>query len=89
MRTSLNDIALTERYLFGKLAPEESLLFQARLLTDPILRAHVAVQQKVYTLLLHFHRKKMKEEVRTIHNAHFHDPAHAEFKEQINQLFKP
>jgi anti-sigma factor RsiW len=88
MRTSLNDIAHTEKYLQGRLSPEERLVFEARLLTSPLLRWNVSTQQKVYTLLKLYHRKKMKQQVKTVQDKLFHDAQHAEWKKEILQLFK-
>jgi hypothetical protein len=88
MRTSLNDIRQTENYLHRTLSPEESLLFEARLLSDPVLRLNVYVQQKVYSLLRLYHRKKTKEALEEVHQRIFHDPAKADLQQQIAQLFK-
>jgi len=88
MRTSLNDLRQTENYLHGALSPEESLVFEAHLLKDPVLRLNVYVQQKVYTLLRLYHRKKVKEELEEVHQRIFRDPAKADLQQEIAQLFK-
>ncbi|SKC61509.1 hypothetical protein [Ohtaekwangia koreensis] len=88
MRTSLNDIALAEKYLLGKLEPEETLVFEARLLTNPVLRWNVAAQKKVYSVLKLYHRKKLKKEVQVVHQTIFNDAKHQDFKQEILQLFK-
>ncbi|HEY9044386.1 MAG TPA: hypothetical protein VIN08_00735 [Ohtaekwangia sp.] len=88
MRTSLNDIALAERYIAGKLSPEDALVFQARLLTEPLLRWNVAALRKVYIVVKGYHRKKIREEAAAVHRARFNDPAHAAFQQQIYQLFQ-
>ena len=88
MRTSLNDIAHAEKDLHNQLSPEERLLFEARLLTSPLLRWNVSVQQKVYTLVKLYHRKKIKQQAKNVHDKLFHDVRHADWKEEIIQLFK-
>lgn len=88
MRTSLNDIRNIENYLEGKLNPEELLVFQARLLSDPVLKLNVYVQQKVYSILRLYHRKKLKEEVETVHQRVFGDPLKVKFQQAVYQLFK-
>lgn len=88
MRTSLNDIAHAEKYLHNRLSPEERLLFEARLLTSPLLRWNVSVQQKVYTFVKLYHRKKIKQQAKNVHDKLFHDARHADWKEEIIQLFK-
>lgn len=88
MRTSLNDIRIIENYLAGKLDPEESLLLQARLLTDPVLKLNVYVQQKVHSILLLYHRQKLIEEIEEVHQRLFGDPGKGNFQRRIFQLFK-
>jgi hypothetical protein len=88
MRTSLNEIALTEKYLQGQLSPEERLVFEARLLTSPLLRCNVSVQQKVYTLTKLYHRRKIKQQALNVQHKLFHESQHAEWKEEIVKLFK-
>lgn len=88
MTTSLNDIARTEKYLQNQLPPEDKLLFEARLLTNPLLRWNVSAQQKVYTLLKLYHRTKIKEQAQTVQQKLFQESQHAAWKEQITQLFK-
>jgi hypothetical protein len=88
MRTSWNDIAFAEKYLHGQLTPEERLVFEARLLTSPILRWNVSAQQKVYTLVKIYHRGKIKQQAKNVQDKLFHDARHADWKKEIIQLFK-
>lgn len=89
MRTSLTDIKQAEAWLQGTLTPQDSLLFEARILTNPLLRANVALQKKVLALLRFYHRKKLKEELEAVHQRLFSDPAKADFQQQIHHLFTP
>ncbi len=88
MRTSLNEIKHVEKYLFKQLSAEETLLFEAKLLVNPILRLNVRIQEKIYSLIKMYHRKKLKEEFEIIHENLFSDPARKEFQQSIHQLFK-
>lgn len=88
MRTSLNNIAHAEKYLHDQLPAEERLVFEARLLTSPLLRWNVSAQQKVYTLVKLYHRRKMKQQAKNTQNKLFHDARHAYWKKEIIQLFK-
>lgn len=88
MRTSLSDIAYAEKYLREQLSPEDKLVFEARLLTSPVLRWNVSAQQKVYTLVKLYHRRKIKQQAANIQSKLFHDARHAEWKKEIIQLFK-
>jgi cytochrome c-type biogenesis protein CcmH/NrfG len=71
-----------------KLPPEERLLFEAQLLTSPLLRWNVSAQQRVYTLLKLYHRRKIKEQTQTVQQKLFQESQHAAWREQITQLFK-
>ena len=88
MRTSLNEIKHVEKYLFKQLSAEESLLFEAKLLVNPVLRLNVRIQEKIYSLIKMYHRKKIKAEFEIIHDNLFSDPAKKEFQQSIHQLFK-
>jgi hypothetical protein len=88
MRTSLNEIRHAEKYLFKQLNTEESLLFEAKMLINPLLRLNVSIQKKVYSLIRLYHRKKLKEELETIHENLFNHPDKKEFRESVHQLFK-
>lgn len=87
MTTSLNEIKTVEDFLNGKLIPEESLLFRAGLLIDPLLRMNVSMQKKTYSLIRLYGRRKLRSEITTIQEKIFNDPANALFKQRIEQLF--
>lgn len=87
MRTSLNEIKNIEEYLEKKLPPEESLLFEARFLTQPTFSFHVQLQRRIFSLVKIFHRKKMKQELEQIHHRLFNDPTRHSFQKRIQQYF--
>lgn len=87
MKTSWNETRQMERYLLKKMSLEESLLYQARLLTNPLLRMQAFYQKKVYTLLHFYHRKKLKEEVNQVHDKLFADVSKTDFQQSILYLF--
>jgi hypothetical protein len=89
MRTSLTDIKQAEAWLQGQLATPEALLFEARQLTNPLLRLNVALQQQAVKLVSLYHHKKLKEEVEAVHQKLFSNPQKAAFQKEITQLFKP
>ncbi|HEY5751101.1 MAG TPA: hypothetical protein VIU12_33785 [Chryseolinea sp.] len=88
MRTSLNDIRLAEKHIQKTLEPSESLVFQARLITEPVLRWDVYLLRKVCDVLALRQRKGVKTEMEAIHTRLFTHPAKADFQKQIFQLFK-
>jgi hypothetical protein len=88
MRTSLTEIQQAEQYLHLQMNPEDRLVFEAQMLTNPILKTNVGLQQKVYRLLRLFHRRQLKQETEALHQSLFNDPRKSEFRQSILQLFK-
>jgi hypothetical protein len=88
MRTSLNEICRNEKYLEGGLSTEDRLLFEARILTNPLLKMNLFFQQKTLALVRMYHRKKLKEEAEQAHQRLFSDPAKAAFRHSVLQFFK-
>ena len=88
MRTSLTDIQQTESYLTGGLATGDALVFEARLLTDPVLKSNMGYQQKAYKLLRFFHLKLVREEVTEVDGLIFSSEDNKGFVKQIQSLFK-
>jgi hypothetical protein len=88
MRTSLTEIQQTEKYLLGEMHPEDALVFEARILSNPLLKMNVFFQKKVHAVLRAYHRKKLKEEAESIHQQLFSDPGKNDFREMIFHCFK-
>jgi hypothetical protein len=87
MRTSLNEIKMIEDHVVKKLSAEEELLFQARLILYPSLKDKVMWQEKVYSLVQSYGRKKLKEEIGEVHHKMFSAPEHEGFRKKIFNLF--
>jgi hypothetical protein len=87
MRTFFSEIAETERYLKGEMPPDESVLFQARLLLDRNLSEKAFYHAKVHRMALLYRRKKMKERLQAVHEKFFSDPKKLSFRERILQIF--
>lgn len=83
----MNNIRQTEAYIKGEMQPEEALLFEAQLLTNPLMRIDLRLQQKAYSLIRLFHRKKLKEEIAAVQEQLFNDPEKEAFRQQISRLF--
>jgi hypothetical protein len=88
MRASLNEIKTTELFLSAQLSPPENLLFEARILTNPILQMNVALQQKIYAVVRAYHIKQLKIELRAIQHDLFSDPDKKSFQQTIQQQFQ-
>ncbi len=87
MRTSLTDIRDAEMYLKGTLGSEESLVFEARLLTNAELKSNLNSQRTLYQLLTVFQRKKIKDEVLKIHSQVFGPAGNHEFQDSVLRIF--
>jgi hypothetical protein len=88
MRTSLTEIQQTEKFLLGEMNPGDALVFEARMLSKPLLKMNVFFQKKVHAVLRAYHRKKLKEEAEAVHQQFFSDPAKKDFREMIFHCFK-
>lgn len=87
MKTSSTDIFLTEKYLCGELSPEDSVLFQAQMLIDPERKKNTYFHRMVHSLIAQYHRKKLKAEIEQVHQKLFQDPAKADFRQEVMNLF--
>ena len=87
MKTSWNQTKSIEDYITGKLTPEEELLFDVKMLINPLLRLQVMIQKKVYILVRQYARKKIRSEIEAVHDKIFHDPARASFQAEIRRHF--
>ena len=88
MRTSLNEIRQTELYLQGGMDTGDALVFEARLLTDPVLSTNMHYQKMVYKVLSLFNRKAIKYEIATVEDRLFTNPEYGAFQRHIHSLFK-
>lgn len=87
MKTSYCEIIKTEKYLRGKMRPEDSLVFQARLLLDKDLERNTLFHRIVHRMVTLYFRKKLKREIQAAHTRLFNDPLHAGFKDEILKNF--
>ena len=87
MRTSLNDIKLTDDYLFKKVSPQDKLLFDARLILNPDLADGLLWQKQTHAIIHHYSRKKLKGEIENVHQQLFNTSRHRSFAQRILSLF--
>lgn len=88
MMTSRNNTRTIDSYLNGTLSHADRLLFEARLIIDPVLKSDLFFQKKTYLLIKMYHREKLKVELQTVHQKIFNDPDKMDFRRSIYQLFK-
>ena len=88
MKTSFPDIIRTEKYLRNELDPQETLLFEARLLVSEEWRANTYFHKMVHRLVQIYNRRRLKSEVEAVYERLFQTPANASFRDQMTSLFK-
>ena len=86
MRT-LNELKLIEKYLLNKMSISSKLVFEAKLLIDPVLKRNVEWQRKLYSIVRLSGRRIVQAEAERIHHKLFSDPAKQAFHQSIFQLF--
>ncbi len=86
MKTS-NEMRQIEKYILEKLHTSSRLLFEAKLLIDPLLKANVEIHRTLYTIIRVSGRRKIKSEVSRVHHELFTDPSHKNFQQTIFELF--
>jgi hypothetical protein len=88
MRTSLNEIKQIEDHLLRLAPPEDSLVFEAKMILDNELHQRVLLQQQSYALVQQYGRKQLKAEIEAIHQQIFSNPTQQSFVNRIRSLFK-
>ena len=88
MTTSSIETREIEAHLSGVQHPEESLLFQAKLVLQPNLAEKVKWQQQTYRLLQLYSRQKLRTEISEVENILFSDDVHLSFRQKIFRLFR-
>lgn len=77
-----------EKYLHRKLSIANRLLFDAKLIIDPVLGRQVRLQKRLYAIVRQSGRRELKNEVDQIHHRLFNDPENAAFREQVYKIFQ-
>lgn len=77
-----------ERYLFGELNTGARLLFEAKLIIDPVLKRQMRCQQKLYAVIRQSGRRALKLEVDQIHQRVFNNPEKKSFHQQVFKFFQ-
>jgi hypothetical protein len=87
MRTSLNETEQIEAHLLKHSEPGDTLVFEARLLLEPELKDKLLWQQRTYTLVQHYGRQQLKQEIEVVYQKLFTQPEHLSFRQKIRKLF--
>jgi hypothetical protein len=87
MPTSPNNLAYLEDGLLRRLAPDEQLVFDARLLVDESLRSEAEELQTAYAAITAAAREQLRAEVKAVHEQLFTSKVHSNFRNRILRLF--
>jgi hypothetical protein len=88
MRTSLNNIKEIDNHVLGLASPQDSLLFEARMIINPELKLDVAWHRQTLTLVQQYGRKQLRADIEAVHNQLFTQPQHLSFRQSILRFFK-
>lgn len=83
-----NDVKLIESFLLRKLSTSSRLLFEARIILDPVLAKSVTAQEKLYAIIRQAGRRKLRSEIEKTHHLLFTDPEKENFRQEVLQLFQ-
>ncbi len=84
MRKPLFDIQETESYLLNQMEAPDKLLFEAKMIIDPERKINMLYQQKTYSVIRWFGRKKQKHCLEAIFDRLMKDE---KFASTINSIF--
>jgi hypothetical protein len=88
MRTSLNNIKEMDDHVLGFHAPQDGLLFEAKMILNPELKLDVAWHKQTLTLVQQYGRKQLRADIEAVHNQLFTQPEHNSFRQTILRFFK-
>jgi hypothetical protein len=88
MRTLLTEIQQIDQHVQGTSAPDEALLFEAKLLLDDELPLKVQWHKQTLGLVQQYGRKNLVSIIGDVHNQLFTLPQHQSFRQKITGLFR-
>lgn len=88
MRTSLNNIKEIDDHLLGIAAPQDELLFEARIILNPELKLDVAWHRQTLNLVQQYGRKQLRADIEAVHQQLFTQPEHRGFCQSILRFFR-
>ena len=88
MRTSLNNIKEVDDHLLGLSAPQDNLLFEAKMILNPELSANVFWHKQTLNLVQQYGREQLRADIEAVHTKLFILPEHQSFRQTILRFFK-
>ncbi|MEL6560812.1 MAG: hypothetical protein AAFQ94_21640 [Bacteroidota bacterium] len=87
MRISLIETQEIDRYLNDEMTTMSRLVFESRMLVDPLLKEKVEHQKKANELIKVYGRQKLKQEIRNIDQMLFSDAKFKSFQTKVFTIF--
>lgn len=87
MKTSLSETESIEKYLLQTAGPEDSALFQAKLILDQELKSKIEWQKRTYLLIREYGRRQVRAEISGAEIQFFQDSRERGLVEKILSLF--
>ena len=87
MRTSLNNTKEIDDYVRKQSAPEDALLFEAKLIIDPELKYTVLCHKQTLRLVNQYGRNNLRTIAEKVHQQLFTQAEHQSFREKILRIF--
>lgn len=84
----MNDTQLIEAYLLNRLAADERLLVEARLLLDSEFSNTLKWQRSTYDVVKVYGRTALKQEIRAVEKRLFSESCFKNFRISIANIFK-
>lgn len=84
MKTSLTEIKEIDDRITNQLPDGDKLLFDARMIIDPVLRFNMTMQRKLYALVKAYARQTLRSEVTRVQDKVFQDNS---FRNEIQTIF--
>jgi hypothetical protein len=87
MRTSLNNTKEVDDYVLNQSAPQDALLFEAKLIIDPELKYTVMWHKQTINMVNQYGRNNLRTMIENVHQQLFSQPQHQTFRQKILRLF--
>ncbi|WP_442588072.1 hypothetical protein ACSBL2_18675 [Pedobacter sp. AW31-3R] len=84
----MNNIKAIDDYLFGRLAPDDALLFQAKVLLNSDLMEDVQYQQETYAMIRKYSRQQIRAEIMAVQDTLTTQPQYQGFMQRMANFFK-
>ncbi|WP_256539216.1 hypothetical protein [Mucilaginibacter aquariorum] len=84
----MNNIKEVDDHLLGLSAPQDNLLFEAKMIINPELQLNVMWHKQTLNLVQQYGREQLRADIEVVHNKLFTLPEHRSFRQNILRFFK-